>query len=256
MSQFSGGPGWWQASDGNWYPPEQHPSKQSAAPALAGPYGPGWWQASDGNWYPPQSAPGMPHAPPQWAGAPPGAKRPGGIAKGCLVSLAIVGVLVVGVIVIIAVAANHAAKQFNSNAAFGNLGGAAPAAKYSVGQTATTGPFLVTVFAVQDPYVSSNQLSQPPTGEHLVEVDVQLINPGSNQRAFSSLLGFHLYDSANHKYLEDPTVGVSPRPPDGQIPGGQNLRGFVVFSVPDGTSGLRLRVQGSPTAAGAVFRLS
>jgi hypothetical protein len=189
-------------------------------------------------------------------GASPGAHRPGGIAKGCLVSLAIAGVLVVGVIVIIAVAANHATKQFNSNVAFGKLGGAAPAAKYSVGQTATTGPCLVTVFAVQDPYVSSNQLSQPPTGEHLVEVDVQLINPGSNQRAFSSLLGSHLYDSANHQYLEDPNVGVSPGPPDGQIPGGQNLRGFVVFAVPDGMSELRFRVQGSPTAAGAVFRLS
>jgi hypothetical protein len=42
-------PGWWQASDGNWYPPEAHPDPSRR---------PGWWQASDGNWYPPESQPG------------------------------------------------------------------------------------------------------------------------------------------------------------------------------------------------------
>ena len=26
MSEQSGGPGWWQASDGKWYPPEQAPT--------------------------------------------------------------------------------------------------------------------------------------------------------------------------------------------------------------------------------------
>lgn len=31
MSDFSQGPGWWQASDGKWYPPEQAPGGQSAA---------------------------------------------------------------------------------------------------------------------------------------------------------------------------------------------------------------------------------
>jgi hypothetical protein len=67
-------PGYWQASDGNWYPPEQRPGTPPppAAP-VASPYGattapigetfpsatqpappaPGYWQASDGNWYPP-----------------------------------------------------------------------------------------------------------------------------------------------------------------------------------------------------------
>jgi hypothetical protein len=42
-------PGWWLASDGNWYPPETHPD--------ATPVGPGWWVASDGNWYPPETHP-------------------------------------------------------------------------------------------------------------------------------------------------------------------------------------------------------
>lgn len=32
MSDVSGGEGWWQASDGKWYPPEQHPDAAGAAP--------------------------------------------------------------------------------------------------------------------------------------------------------------------------------------------------------------------------------
>jgi uncharacterized RDD family membrane protein YckC len=43
MSDFSQGPGWWQASDGKWYPPEQAP--QGPAPgagnAVPTPMGPG-----------------------------------------------------------------------------------------------------------------------------------------------------------------------------------------------------------------------
>ena len=35
--------GWWKASDGKWYPPDQ------AGTAA------GWWQASDGKWYPPEA---------------------------------------------------------------------------------------------------------------------------------------------------------------------------------------------------------
>ncbi len=38
MSDTSQGPGWWQASDGKWYPPESNPSTaQSAAPPPPGP---------------------------------------------------------------------------------------------------------------------------------------------------------------------------------------------------------------------------
>ncbi len=42
-------PGWWLASDGNWYPPETHPDATET--------GLGWWLASDGNWYPPETHP-------------------------------------------------------------------------------------------------------------------------------------------------------------------------------------------------------
>jgi uncharacterized RDD family membrane protein YckC len=37
MSDFSQGPGWWQASDGKWYPPEQAPGAQATAAPTAPP---------------------------------------------------------------------------------------------------------------------------------------------------------------------------------------------------------------------------
>jgi len=43
-------PGWWQASNGQWYPPEKHPDFPL----------PGWWQASNGQWYPPEKHPDFP----------------------------------------------------------------------------------------------------------------------------------------------------------------------------------------------------
>lgn len=47
MSDVSQGPGWWQASDLKWYPPERRPGYTGPAP--------GWWLASDLKWYPPDS---------------------------------------------------------------------------------------------------------------------------------------------------------------------------------------------------------
>ena len=67
-----------------------------------------------------------------------------------------------------------------------------------------------------------------------VTVDVEIAEPASSQLAFSSLLAFHLLDAANHQYDETIIAGLSP-------------------SAPDGTTGLRLRVQGSFTVSGAVF---
>jgi hypothetical protein len=65
--------------------------------------GPGWWQASDGRWYPPQPAAPPPPAAPQWGGPPPAKKS----NKGCFIALAIVGVVLllgIGAVVAIVVA--------------------------------------------------------------------------------------------------------------------------------------------------------
>lgn len=62
------GYGWWQAADGEWYPPERHPSYSASDPNSYG-----WWQASDGNRYPPERHPDYRTAPtmPSAAAAPP-----------------------------------------------------------------------------------------------------------------------------------------------------------------------------------------
>ena len=64
MSDFSQGPGWWQASDGKWYPPEQAPGAQPTAP--------------------PPGAPGAYGAPAPGYGAPPAYGAPGAAPQGQL----------------------------------------------------------------------------------------------------------------------------------------------------------------------------
>jgi hypothetical protein len=64
------GPGWWQASDGNWYPPEQHPSDAAPPPpAPAGP--PGYQPAGQTTGTPAESV-----APPSYSGPPPSPQYP------------------------------------------------------------------------------------------------------------------------------------------------------------------------------------
>ena len=54
MSDTSQGPGWWEASDGKWYPPESHPDNVDSATS-------------------PGAAPGAPADPSESLGPPPGA---------------------------------------------------------------------------------------------------------------------------------------------------------------------------------------
>jgi hypothetical protein len=128
-------------------------------------------------------------------------------------------------------------------------------ASYKVGDTAKTGDFEVTVYAVKDPQPPASQFDKPTTGSHYVSVDVQVANKGTQQQTFSSLVGFHLLDAANRQY-DEALASLKPGPPEGQIPAGGAVRGFAVFEIPDGTAGLRLRVQGNLTASGAFFALS
>ncbi|MGZ4759398.1 MAG: hypothetical protein ACXV95_10100, partial [Acidimicrobiales bacterium] len=69
MSDVSQGVGWWQASDGLWYPPKESDEAPEPGWWLAAdgrwyppvesvdPPEPGWWLAADGRWYPPESLP-------------------------------------------------------------------------------------------------------------------------------------------------------------------------------------------------------
>ena len=69
MSDTGQGEGWWQASDGKWYPPQQHPDYQAEATQPV--------PAAE----PPATA-AMPPVPPVPPGVPPGAIPPPGAASG------------------------------------------------------------------------------------------------------------------------------------------------------------------------------
>ncbi len=55
--------GWWQATDGCWYPAEANPGApwrgEVRGPDGELPPGPGWWLAADRRWYPPEMCPGQ-----------------------------------------------------------------------------------------------------------------------------------------------------------------------------------------------------
>jgi Domain of unknown function (DUF4352) len=127
----------------------------------------------------------------------------------------------------------------------------------TIGDTGTSSGFKVTVYGVTDPQPPPNpDFGAAPAGTHYVSVDVQIANPSKDNVSFSSLIGFHLLDSKNRQYDETLVIGLTPPTPEGQIPPQGAVRGLVGFQVPDGTTGLKLRVQGSITASGVMFRLS
>jgi hypothetical protein len=167
------------------------------------------------------------------------------------------------VLIIVIAAAAGGSKKKDSPVASSNTAGTAqattakPASKssYAVGETARTGDFDVTVYGFKDPQASSNQFDKPKAGNHYVSVDVQVANKGTKQLTFSSIIGFHLVDGANRQFDEGLT-SIKPGPPEGEIPAGEAVRGMVVFEVPDGSTGLRMRVQGNLTASGAFFTLT
>ena len=82
MSDVSQGPGWWQASDGRWYPPEQHPNARAALPP------PGMA---------PAAAPGASFGPPPGGPAPGAPAASSGLSSGQKVLIAVVAVLVLGI---------------------------------------------------------------------------------------------------------------------------------------------------------------
>jgi uncharacterized RDD family membrane protein YckC len=80
MSDMSQGPGWWQASDGKWYPPEQAPGGPPPDTST-------WGDAPRGEGAPGGPPPGGPGGrpaggPPSPMGPPPGGPPPGGGAPG------------------------------------------------------------------------------------------------------------------------------------------------------------------------------
>jgi uncharacterized RDD family membrane protein YckC len=88
MSDAPQGPGWWQASDGNWYPPEQAPGAQPTPPPAAPP--PGYGAGAPAGY----GAPATPFGPlAEWG------QRVGAY----LIDIAIVFVWIIAVIIVAAI---------------------------------------------------------------------------------------------------------------------------------------------------------
>ena len=141
--------------------------------------------------------------------------------------------------------------------ALGLMAGPAGAKTYLPGETAKTDVFKVTVYGITEPWQPTNQFDTPTAGSHYVVVDVQLKNTSSEQETFSSLLGYHILDAENREYdVKLGCIGLQPGAPDGQMPSKQPIRGNVCFEVPDGSVKLKMRIQGSLTAEGSLFKLT
>jgi len=92
MSDTSQGPGWWIASDGKWYPPEQAAGAAPTQPVIPPPVPPQYTPA------PGATTPGQPVQPPPAGPAAPApmppAKKSGAGTKGCIIALAVVGFII------------------------------------------------------------------------------------------------------------------------------------------------------------------
>lgn len=92
MSEQSQGPGWWQASDGRWYPPEQAPAELQQQPPPTQPFGA----------TPPPTAPiptAMPTAP---AGPEPAPAPRSGIGTGPIIAIVVAAIAIIAGIVFFA----------------------------------------------------------------------------------------------------------------------------------------------------------
>lgn len=101
MSEFSQGKGWWQASDGKWYPPEAAPPG-FAAPASGAPTAPVPPVAPTQPFGPPVGQPmGPPPGVPSTAAPVPDAAK-SGLSTGPIIAIVVAAVLVIGAIVFFA----------------------------------------------------------------------------------------------------------------------------------------------------------
>lgn len=218
--------------------------------------GPGWFQASDGKWYPstPPTAPvSVPRSKPFYR-------------KWWVITLAVVVVLlIIGALsggskkkTVSTTAATTTTRSSSSSSATTTTSTTVPttttvAGPHAVGDSAHTGDFDVTVNAVSEPYVARNQFEQAHAGEHYVAIDVSMKNTAKEAKTLSTAF-FDLTDPEGRKYSE--TYLDNNQPIDGDVPPGEPRRGMLFYTVPDGVTGLVLRVRGDFTSGGTTFQIN
>jgi hypothetical protein len=112
-----------------------------------------------------------------------------------------------------------------------------------VGATAVTGPFEVSLLAVEDP-VAPDEIFAPDPGNRYVGVELEVRNTTAEPQTLSMLLTAEVVDSEGQAWSTS-LFAVSDRATiDGEIPAGESRRGWVGFELPETSSGLRLFVDG------------
>jgi hypothetical protein len=126
--------------------------------------------------------------------------------------------------------------------------------EHRVGDTAKSSDFELTLLTVEDPMVPTNDFEKPSDGMRFVAVEVEAKNVSDERQTLSTLLGAEIIDSQNQSW--DIAIAGTDRPQlDGEVMPGQSRRGWIAFEVPADATGLKLRLKGSMTAAGALFVL-
>lgn len=201
----------------------------------------GWSRGPDGNWWPPspprqrpvRATPAVP--PPERRG-----RRIAGSLGLVVFALAVLAV-VVGIVAVLV--------DYDSG---GSSTTTASSGEHTVGQTARTASFDVTLTGVQDPYIESNPTQQPSPGSHYVSVELTITNVATADAVVAPLQLIRLTD-ANGR--EAPLVPSTSEPLiEGVLPALQTKRGNAVFLVADSARvPLTLRVKGEPAAGGVTF---
>ncbi|MEY2448813.1 MAG: hypothetical protein QOH79_2289 [Acidimicrobiaceae bacterium] len=129
-----------------------------------------------------------------------------------------------------------------------------PNAPHVVGETAHTGDFDVTLNEFIEPFEDSSGFFSAQPGNHLVAVDVTMHNTDKDSHTVSSLAQFTVVDPQSRSYQA--SFAGNQNRVDGTVAAGDQIRGVVSFEVPDGITGLVLKVKGDFTSGGTSFQLS
>jgi hypothetical protein len=130
-------------------------------------------------------------------------------------------------------------------------GSAPTVAGPGVGAMAVSGPFEVTLLAVEDPVVPDDEIFGPDPGNRFVGVELELRNTSSEVQSFSSLLSAEVVDGLGQSWTPS-LFAVSDRSQlDGDVPAGESRRGWIGFEVPEASTGLRLFINAEVFGGGA-----
>ena len=124
---------------------------------------------------------------------------------------------------------------------------------WAIGDTATTGPIVVTLDGVTDPY-TSDELIDPHPGHRLVALAVEFENLDTVPRTFGISQHVKLVDDRDRP-LDIADVGLVLPDPDADLAPSEPRHSLIVFEVPADATNLELYIQGDDTDPGIWFDL-